>query len=158
MVKVLSEDGTVFWCGNGGSSADSQHLSAELVGRLKIKDSPPYKSLALSADSTVLTCLSNDFSYENIFERQISAFGTKKDMLIGMSTSGKSKNVLNALEAAFTKGIKTVACLGDNIIFAKPFTNYCISIKSKSVARIQEAHMLIGHTICEIVEKNLSKL
>lgn len=158
MIQVLKKEGTIFWCGNGGSSSDSQHLSAELIGRLKIKDSPPYKSLALSADSTVLTCLSNDYSYEHIFERQIMALGSEKDMLVGMTTSGKSKNVINALESAFKKGLRTVAFLGEHTIEVEHFANHFISIKSNNTARIQETHMLIGHIICEIVEEKLSKL
>ncbi len=156
IISVLEKGGTIFWCGNGGSSADSQHLSAELLGRFKIKDSSPYSSISLSTDASLLTCLSNDYSFDNIFERQIDALGNQNDMLIILTTSGKSCNVLNAIKKAKMNGLLTAGFLGGYIEDANPYLDHCISINSSVVARIQEMHMLIGHIICEIVERKLT--
>ncbi len=156
IILILRNGGIIFWCGNGGSATDSLHLSAELLGRFQIKNSPPFKSISLTSDIALITCISNDFCYENIFERQIQGIGTSKDMLIALSTSGRSKNIINALKMAKSKGLTTASFLGKNIENTKPFVDYCISIPSDNVARIQEMHLLIGHIICQIVEDKLS--
>tara|TARA_A100001035_G_C27748232_1_gene485089 strand:- start:3 stop:578 length:576 start_codon:yes stop_codon:yes gene_type:complete len=156
IIFILRNGGTIFWCGNGGSATDSLHLSAELLGRFQIKNSPPFKSISLTSDIALITCISNDFCYENIFERQIQGLGTTKDMLIALSTSGRSKNIINALKMAKSKGLTTASFLGKNIENTKSFVDYCISIPSDNVARIQEMHLLIGHIICQIVEDKLS--
>ena len=110
-ISYLDKGGTIFWCGNGGSSSDSQHLAGELVGRF-IGERKPLKSIALTADSAVMTCIVNDYGYEHIFSRQLEALGSKGDVLVGITTSGNSKNVLNAFKVAKKKGITTVGLLG----------------------------------------------
>ena len=111
LVDCLSQGKTIFWCGNGGSAADSQHLAAELIGRYK-NDRRPLRSIALTTDSSVITCISNDYSYEKVFERQIEGLGTEGDTLIGITTSGNSLNVLNAIKKAKDIGVTTICLLG----------------------------------------------
>jgi len=154
--KVLKNNGTVFWCGNGGSAADCQHLSAELVGKFKI-NRRPYKSISLTTDTSAITAISNDYSYEKVFSRQLEGLGTKKDLLFIFSTSGNSRNIINAMIMAKRKKMKIIALLGNNGGKCKKYTANNIIIKSNDTPRIQEAHTLIGHTICEIVERLISK-
>ena len=154
--KVLKNNGTVFWCGNGGSAADCQHLSAELVGKFKI-NRRPYKSISLTTDTSAITAISNDYSYEKVFSRQLEGLGTKKDLLFIFSTSGNSRNIINAMIMAKRKKMKIIALLGNNGGKCKKYTANNIIIKSNDTPRIQEAHTLIGHTICEIVERLIRK-
>jgi D-sedoheptulose 7-phosphate isomerase len=154
MVDVLAQGGTIYWCGNGGSAADSQHLAAELVGRFK-GDRRALRSAALSTDSSVLTCVANDYSYDSIFSRQIEALGRAGDLLVGISTSGNSGNVLNAFEAAKQLGLHTVGLLGKDGGKAKRMADHSIVIPSDATARIQESHILIGHTFCDLIEEGL---
>ena len=113
IVESLSVGGTLFWCGNGGSSADSQHLAAELVGRFNI-DREPIRSIALTTDTSVITCIANDYNYEDVFSRQLTGLAREEDVLVVISTSGNSKNVLQALRKAKTMGVRTVALLGND--------------------------------------------
>ncbi len=152
--QCLAQGGTLFWCGNGGSASDSQHLAAELVGRFK-KNRRPLRSIALTTDSSVLTCISNDFSYDDIFSRQLEALGRPNDVFIGISTSGKSENILRALKTAKTMGITTVALLGKGGGLAKDMADQTILVPSDVTARIQETHILIGHILCELIEQEL---
>ncbi len=154
MVDVLTQGGTIYWCGNGGSAADSQHLAAELVGRFK-GDRRALRSAALSTDSSVLTCVANDYSYDAIFSRQIEALGRSGDLLVGISTSGNSSNVLKAFEAAKKLGLHTVGLLGKDGGKAKAMADHSIVIPSNATARIQESHILIGHTFCDLIEEGL---
>jgi len=154
MVDVLAQGGTIYWCGNGGSAADSQHLAAELVGRFK-GDRRALRSAALSTDSSVLTCVANDYSYDSIFSRQIEALGRAGDLLVGISTSGNSGNVLKAFEAAKQLGLHTVGLLGKDGGKAKQMADHSIVIPSDATARIQESHILIGHTFCDLIEEGL---
>jgi len=154
MVNVLAQGGTIYWCGNGGSAADSQHLAAELVGRFK-GDRRALRSAALSTDSSVLTCVANDYSYDSIFSRQIEALGRPGDLLVGISTSGNSGNVLKAFEAAKQLGLHTVGLLGKDGGKAKRMADRSIVIPSDATARIQESHILIGHTFCDLIEEGL---
>jgi len=154
LAQSLSSGGTVFWCGNGGSAADSQHLAAELVGRFK-KNRRALRSVALTTDSSVLTCIANDYSYDDIFARQIEALGRPADILLGISTSGNSENVLRAFKVAKEMGLITIALLGKDGGVAKELVDVALIIPSNSTARIQEAHILIGHMLCEIVEQEL---
>ena len=154
VVSVLKKEGTIFWCGNGGSASDSQHLAAELVGRFE-KDRAPLKSIALNTDTSIITAISNDYSYDRIFQRQLEALGNSKDLLITISTSGNSKNIINVLKEAKKKQIFTIALLGKDGGEAKKFSNLSIVVPSNSTARIQEMHILIGHIICSSVEKNM---
>jgi D-sedoheptulose 7-phosphate isomerase len=154
MVDVLAQGGTIYWCGNGGSAADSQHLAAELVGRFK-GDRRALRSAALSTDSSVLTCVANDYSYDSIFSRQIEALGRAGDLLVGISTSGNSGNVLKAFEVAKQLGLHTVGLLGKDGGKAKRMADHSIVIPSDATARIQESHILIGHTFCDLIEEGL---
>ena len=150
----LSKGGTIFWCGNGGSAADSQHLAAELVGRFK-KNRKALRSIALTTDTSVLTCVANDYSYDVIFARQVEALGRPGDVLIGISTSGNSENVLRAFKAAKELGLMTIALLGKGGGYIKDLADHALVIPSDSTARIQEAHILIGHILCELIEQEL---
>ena len=153
-ISCLEKDGAIFWCGNGGSASDSQHLAGELVGRF-VDERKPLKSISLTADSAVMTCIVNDYGYEYIFSRQVEALGSKGDVLVGITTSGNSKNVLKAFEVAKDKGVTTIGLLGKGGGVAKDIVDESIIISSNSTARIQEMHILIGHILCEIIEDRL---
>ena len=153
-ISCLENDGTIFWCGNGGSASDSQHLAGELVGRF-VDERKPLKSIALTADSAVMTCIVNDYGYEHIFSRQIEALGSKGDVLVGITTSGNSKNVLKAFEVAKNKGVKIIGLLGKGGGMAKSLVEDSIIISSNSTARVQEMHILIGHILCDLIEDGL---
>ena len=155
LVKCLNNKGTIFWCGNGGSAADSQHLAGELVGRF-CGDRRPLKSISLNADTAVMTCIINDYGYEHIFSRQIEALGVEGDVLVGISTSGNSENVIHAFEVAKHRGITTIGFLGKGGGKSSELVNQSIIVPSTSTARIQEMHILIGHIICDLIEEGLS--
>ena len=140
-------------CGNGGSAADSQHFVAELVSKFK-KVRKPLSAIALTTDSSIITSIANDFSFDQIFSKQIQALGKKGDVLIGISTSGTSTNVLNALKTAKKEKILTILLTG-NIKKQYNYVDLKINVPSSSTARIQEIHELIYHSICEIVESKL---
>lgn len=154
LVKSINNRGTLFWCGNGGSAADSQHLVAEMVGRFK-NNRRALRAMALTTDTSVLTCVANDFDYEYIFARQVEALGHPGDILIGISTSGTSENVISALNTAKETGMTTIALLGKDGGSAKDIADHALVIPSDSTARIQEAHILIGHILCELIEEEL---
>ena len=154
LAHSLANGGTLFWCGNGGSAADSQHLAAELVGRFK-KNRRALRSIALTTDTSVLTCVANDYSYDDIFARQVEALGRPEDVLIGISTSGNSENVLRAFKVAKQMGLKTIALLGKGGGYTIDLSDHALVIPSDSTARIQEAHILIGHILCELIEQEL---
>ena len=155
LITALQNGNTIFWCGNGGSASDSQHLAGELVGRF-VGDRKPLKSIALNADSAVMTCIVNDYGYEHLFSRQIEGLGSKGDVLIGISTSGNSINVLNALKSAKNIGINTIGLLGNGGGKAKKIVDNSIIIPSKTTARIQEMHILVGHILCDLIENGLN--
>ena len=155
IAKSLESGGTIFWCGNGGSAADSQHIAAEFVGRFK-KDRKPLRSIALTTDSSVLTCVANDYSYEEIFSRQLRALGRDGDILVAITTSGESKNIKQALCQAKKMKIKTIALLGKKGGACKDYADIPLIIQSDTTARIQEIHILIEHLLCELVEKKLN--
>ncbi|MBD1153517.1 SIS domain-containing protein [Pelagibacterales bacterium SAG-MED15] len=152
--KSLKMGGTIFWCGNGGSAADSMHLSAELIGRFK-KNRIPLKSISLSSNPSTITCISNDFGYESLFSRQIQALGKKDDVLIVISTSGNSKNIIKAINQAKINKLKVVSFLGNKGGKCKGKGYLDLIVNSNSTARIQESHIMIGHIICELIEKEL---
>jgi len=155
LICCLENRGAIFWCGNGGSASDSQHLAGELVGRF-VGERRPLKSISLTADSSVMTCIVNDYGYEHIFSRQVEALGSKGDILIGITTSGNSKNVINAFKAAKKKDIVTIGLLGKGGGDAARFVDQSIIVPSNSTARIQEMHILIGHILCDLIEEGLS--
>ena len=154
IVKCYRNGGKVLWCGNGGSAADAQHLAAELSGRFYY-DRPPLFSEALHVNTSYLTAVANDYGYEVVYSRLVEAMGRKGDVLIGLSTSGTSANVVKALEKARTTGITTVGFTGKSGGTMKTLCDHLINIPSTDTPRIQECHMLLGHTICEMVEKEL---
>ena len=154
IAKSLTSGGTIFWCGNGGSAADSQHIAAEFVGRFK-KDRRPLRSIALTTDSSVLTCVANDYSYEEIFSRQLDALGRDGDILVAITTSGKSENIKKALIQAQNMGIKTIGLLGKKGGECKNYSDISLIVPSDITARIQETHILIEHLLCELVEHKL---
>src|SRR6056300_512947 len=155
LIQALKDHKTIFWCGNGGSASDSQHLAGELIGRF-VGDRKPLKSIALNADSAVMTCIVNDYGYEHIFSRQIEGLGSKGDVLIGISTSGNSANVLNAFKSAKNIGVNTIGLLGNGGGKAKKIVDNSIIIPSKTTARIQEMHILVGHILCDLIENGLN--
>jgi D-sedoheptulose 7-phosphate isomerase len=149
--KALEQNNTIFWCGNGGSAAESSHLAVELIGRFK-NNRKSLPSISLNADSSAITCIANDFGYSEVFSRQLEGLGKKGDVLIVLSTSGKSENILKALSKASVMGIATIALLGKGGGDAARLSDFSIVIESNETARIQEMHLLIGHTICEYAE------
>jgi len=153
-VESLSAGGTLFFCGNGGSAADSQHLAAEFVGRF-VKDREPISAISLTTDTSGLTCIANDYDFKNVFARQLRAIGRKGDVLIAISTSGNSENIIEAVKVAREKEIGVIGLLGRDGGMLVKKVNHAIVIPSDSTARIQEAHILVGHTICGAIEKRL---
>jgi D-sedoheptulose 7-phosphate isomerase len=151
---ALALGGKVIIFGNGGSASDSQHMAAELVGRFK-KERRALPAIALSTNTSTITALSNDYGYDISFKRQLEAFGKKNDIAIGISTSGTAKNVIAALSKAKDMGLATVALTGKTGGGLKDIADLSIVIKSPDTARIQEAHILIIHILCELVEDGL---
>jgi D-sedoheptulose 7-phosphate isomerase len=154
IVAAYRNGGKVLWCGNGGSAADAQHLSAELSGRFYY-DRPPLFSEALHVNTSYTTAVANDYHYDMIYSRLVEAMGKKGDVLMGLSTSGNSANVVKALEKAKSAGIITVGFTGETGGKMKPLCDHLVNIPSSDTPRIQECHMLLGHTICELVEMQL---
>jgi D-sedoheptulose 7-phosphate isomerase len=154
ITNTYKNDGKVLWCGNGGSAADAQHLAAELSGRFYY-DRPPLFSEALHVNTSYTTAVANDYSYDVIYSRLVKAMGRKGDVLIGLSTSGNSSNVVKAFEEARLNGIITVGFTGESGGKMKEHSDILINIPSTDTPRIQECHMLLGHTICELVEMAL---
>jgi D-sedoheptulose 7-phosphate isomerase len=144
----------LLFCGNGGSAADAQHLAAELVGRL-VRDRRALAGLALSTDSSALTCIANDFGYDEVFARQVEALGRSGDVLIAISTSGNSPSVIRAVEVAKPMGISTVGLLGRNGGQLRSMVDMPIVVGSDETARIQEAHIFLGHVMCALIEHAL---
>jgi len=154
IITCYKNGGKVLWCGNGGSAADAQHLAAELSGRFYY-DRPPLFSEALHVNTSYTTAVANDYSYDVIYSRLVKAMGKKGDVLIGLSTSGNSANVVKAIEEANSLGLITAAFTGESGGKMKGLAKYLINIPSTDTPRIQECHMLLGHTICELVELKL---
>lgn len=154
MIETLRTGGRVFFCGNGGSAADAQHLAAELTGRY-YKDRPPLPAEALHVNTSFLTAVANDYSYEEAYARLLRGWGRTGDLLWAMSTSGNSPNVLHAIDTARVLGMKTVGLTGASGGKMLGRCDYLIRVPSTDTPRIQEAHMLIGHIVCEIVERTL---
>lgn len=154
IIASLEQGGTLFWCGNGGSASDSQHLAAELVGRFK-KNRKALRSIALTTDSSILTCVANDFSFDQIFSRQIEGLARPNDVLVGLSTSGNSSNVLKAFDMATLMGVARIGLLGGSGGAALNSVQYPILVPSDSTAHIQESHIMIGHIMCELIEQGL---
>lgn len=154
LTRVLRDGHKVLFFGNGGSAADAQHLAAELAGRFQF-DRPALAGLALTTNTSCMTAIGNDYAFEQIFSRQVESLGVAGDAAVGITTSGRSRNVLRALEAAKARGMVTVALTGENRDALRNMTDFCLCIPSKDTARIQEGHILTGHILCEIIERGL---
>jgi len=153
-INAFKNEGRVLFCGNGGSAADAQHLAAELSGRFYF-DRQPLDAEALHVNTSYLTAVANDYSYDEVYARLVQAKGKKGDILIGLSTSGNSGNVINAFRAAREKGMTTVAFTGKTGGKMKEISDFLINIPSEDTPRIQESHILIGHILCELIESKL---
>ena len=140
--------------GNGGSAADAQHIAGEFVSKFYF-DRPGLASIALTTDTSIITAIGNDYGYEKLFSRQVQANGVKGDVFIGISTSGNSKNIVEALKECKEKGIITVGLTGESGGVMKALCDYCICVPSSETPRVQESHILIGHIICAVVEEEI---
>ena len=154
VAQVLTAGQKLMLCGNGGSAADSQHLAAEFTGRF-INDRRPLAAMALSTDTSALTCIANDYSFDEVFYRQVLGLGRAGDCLLAISTSGNSKNVVRAVEAARSLKMHTIGLLGRDGGQLAGLCELSIIVPSATTARIQEAHIMIGHTLCGMVEESL---
>ncbi len=152
--ECIERGGKILFCGNGGSAGDAQHLAAELVGRL-VRDRRALPGLALSTDSSALTCIANDFGYDEVFARQVEGIGRPGDVLIAISTSGNSPNVVRAAQAARQLGIYVVGFLGRDGGTLGPLVDLAVTVASDETARIQEAHIFLGHVMCARIEQRL---
>lgn len=150
-IEALGNGNKVIFCGNGGSAADSQHLAAELMGRYKF-DRAPMPAMSLTVDTSALTAIGNDYGYDKVFSRQLKGIGNEGDVLVGISTSGNSKNILDAFAVAKDKGIKTVAFTGEAGGEMLKSADICLNVPSSTTNNIQEMHIACGHLICGIVE------
>jgi D-sedoheptulose 7-phosphate isomerase len=154
LAHIVEQGNKIMFFGNGGSAADAQHLAAEFVNRYMI-DRPPLPAMALTTDSSVLTAIANDFSYEEVFSKQISALGKPGDAAVGISTSGNSPNVIRGLETARTMGLTTVGIGGPSQAPMRGACRYYLSIHGAPTPRIQETHLLVGHTLVELIDRSL---
>jgi len=152
-IEALKNQKKIMLCGNGGSAADAQHIAAELVGRFK-KERRALPAIALTTDTSALTAIANDYDYSEVFSRQVEALANTGDVLIAISTSGESENVIKAVEAARTKGCKIVGFLGKDGGRLKDMCDAVLVVPSFETARIQEMHILIGHILCSLIDES----
>ncbi|MGD8922159.1 MAG: D-sedoheptulose 7-phosphate isomerase [Candidatus Zixiibacteriota bacterium] len=156
LTDALDRGNTIFLCGNGGSAADAQHLAAEFTGRF-LRDRRPLPAVALTTDTSALTAIGNDFGFDAIFERQVRALAKPGDVLIGISTSGNSKNVIEALKTAREIGCVTVALLGGDGGAMKANAEHVILVPSNETPRVQEVQIIIGHILCDLVDRHFAQ-
>ena len=156
-INCTNNGGKIFWCGNGGSAGDAQHLATELMGGMTDHDRKPIPSIALTTDSSFLTAWSNDTDFESIFSRQIQGLGEEGDVLVGISTSGNSKNVINALKQAKFKNLKTISLTGKTGGELDGIADITIKVPSNNTQRIQESHIMIGQILCSLLELSMLK-
>ena len=154
LVAAYQSDGKALFCGNGGSAADAQHLAAEFVGRY-LRNRRALPALALHANSSALTAIGNDFGYDQVFARQVEAWAKPGDVLVGISTTGNSPSVVAAFAAARQRGVKTIALTGDQGGKLRESADVLLNVPSTETPRVQECHILIGHVLCEAVERAL---
>lgn len=155
MIDAISNSKTIFWCGNGGSASQANHLSAELIGGMYKKKIKPFKSICLNVDTAFITAWSNDDYFDNIFVRQLEALGQSGDILIGLSTSGNSHNILEAAKYASSNKMKVISLTGNDGGLLINESDININIPVNSTQRIQELHILVGHILCDIIENHL---
>ena len=154
LCQALQMGRNILFIGNGGRAADAQHLAAEIVGRFE-KERAGLAALALTTDTSTLTSIANDYGFDYIFSRQVEALGNREDVLLVISTSGSSPNIIEAVKAAKTKGITTVGLFGKTGGELKTLVDHALMVPSHNTARIQEAHILIGHILCQLIEESL---
>lgn len=154
VARSMAAGGALLVCGNGGSAADAQHIAAELTGRF-FRDRRPLPALALHANTSSLTAIANDYGYEEVFAREVGAHGRAGDVLLALSTSGNSPNILRAIEAARAKRMIVIGLTGESGGKMRDVCDVCLCVPSTSTPRIQECHILVGHTICELLERIL---
>jgi D-sedoheptulose 7-phosphate isomerase len=152
----LAAGGQLLIAGNGGSAADAQHISAELTGRF-LRERKPLRAIALHTNTSALTAIGNDYGYEHVFARELSAHARRGDVLLAISTSGNSQNILRAIEAARQSRVVVIGLTGESGGMMRASCDLCLCVPSKSPARIQEMHITIGHTICELLEERLTE-
>jgi D-sedoheptulose 7-phosphate isomerase len=155
IIDAFKNNHTVFWCGNGGSASQANHLSAELVGGMYKKKIKPFNSICLNTDIAFITAWSNDDSFDNIFVRQLEGISKKGDVLLSLSTSGESKNIINGAKFAKENNVKTISFTGNSGSSLESYSDINININTSDTQRIQEMHIMIGHIICDIVENAL---
>jgi len=155
LISAITSNKKVFICGNGGSAADAQHIAAELVGRFK-KERRGLPAIALTTDTSIMTAVANDYGYEQVFARQIEALASAGDVLIGISTSGNSPNVVEAVKVARSIGVTTIGLTGGSGGTLKALCDETLIVPSDVTARIQEAHILVGHILCEMIDERLN--
>jgi D-sedoheptulose 7-phosphate isomerase len=151
IVQAFTNDRKLMLCGNGGSAADAQHIAAEFINRFEF-ERPPLPAIALTTDSSIITSIGNDYSFNDIFSKQVKALGVEGDILMAISTSGNSPNILSAAKAAKDMGIYVVGLAGNDGGKLKSLVDSCLIVNSASTARIQESHILAGHIICKLVD------
>ncbi len=149
--KALLDGGKIMFCGNGGSAADSQHIAAELIGRFK-KERAPFHAMSLTTDTSILTSVGNDYGFDDIFSRQVRGIANAGDVLVGLSTSGNSQNVIEAVLAAKQLGCTTIAMAGRDGGKLAPLCDYRLVVPSDETPRIQEMHIMMGHILCDMLE------
>ena len=157
LIESIKAGGKILWCGNGGSAADAQHLATELMGGMSDHDRMPIPSIALTTDSSFITAWSNDTDFDSIFSRQVQGLGAEGDVLIGISTSGNSENVINALKQAKYKNLKTIAFAGKTGGSLDGIADITIKVPSDNTQRIQESHIMIGQILCSLIELSILK-
>ena len=155
LIGSINTGGKILWCGNGGSAADAQHLATELMGGMSDHDRMPIPSIALTTDSSFITAWSNDTDFDSIFSRQVQGLGAEGDVLIGISTSGNSENVINALKQAKYKNLKTIAFTGKTGVSLDGIADITIKVPSDNTQRIQESHIMIGQILCSLIELSI---
>lgn len=156
LIAALERGNKILFCGNGGSAADAQHIAAELTGRFLEKDRRPLPAIALTTDTSALTAVGNDFGFEHIFSRQVAALGSHGDILVAISTSGNSANVLAAVKTAAEHGLKTLALTGGSGGKLKEIADLSIVIPSSHTPHIQEMHILIAHILCDLIDRHFA--
>ena len=155
LIESIKAGGKILWCGNGGSAADAQHLATELMGGMSDHDRMPIPSIALTTDSSFITAWSNDTDFDSIFSRQVQGLGEEGDVLVGISTSGNSENVINALKQAKYKNLKTIAFAGKTGGSLDGIADITIKVPSDNTQRIQESHIMIGQILCSLIELSI---
>ena len=152
----LAAGGQLLIAGNGGSAADAQHIAAELTGRF-LRERPAFRAIALQVNTSALTAIGNDYGYEHVFARELSAHARSGDVFLAISTSGNSRNILRAIEVARQSNVAVIGLTGESGGHMRAACDLCICVPTKSTARIQEMHITIGHTICELLEERLAE-